>query len=389
VYLDGSGDYLTSSSNPAYAFGTGDFTIEGWFYFTGTISTYQRPWWFGDDNDNLEISSSVLRVSGASQGTLITSATTIQPNMWYHIAVTRASGNYKLWLNGTQQGSTATNSYNSSTRTFTLGATSSAANPITGYISGLRISKGESIYSANFLPSAAPPAPTANTVLLTNMTNAAIYDTSMTTTFETVYDARISTVVKKFGSASMYFDGTGDHLYPQSTTVTQNLGAADWTAECWFYTTNAAASDQGLIYINGDGGSTFYAQLRLGLSSSGVYLLCSTNGGSWTVQTNVVGSISSNQWYHVAATRSGTSVKLFLNGTQIGTTQTVSGSLMSPGAYTTIAAYPGAVSPFIGYLDDLRITKGVARYTANFTPPSIESNDYDVLTTITPTLINY
>jgi hypothetical protein len=166
VAFDGTGDYLSAPSNAAFGFGTGDFTVEGWYYFTGTIGTYQRPWWFGDDNDNAEINGSVIRVGGASQGTLITGTTTLIVNRWYHVALTRASGVYRLWLNGTQEGSSATNSYNSSARTLGIAATTGGANPITGNVSNFRILKGTALYTATFTPPT-QLFPIANTSLLT------------------------------------------------------------------------------------------------------------------------------------------------------------------------------------------------------------------------------
>jgi hypothetical protein len=151
MYFDGTGDYLTTSSNAVFAFGTGDFTIEGWFYFTGTIATYQRPWGWSDANDNIEINTSVLRFGGTNQGILITGTTTILARVWYHIAVTRLSGVYKMWLNGVQEGGSATNSWNSSARQLGIGAYPTGTDPITGYIDDFRITK-YARYTANFTP---------------------------------------------------------------------------------------------------------------------------------------------------------------------------------------------------------------------------------------------
>lgn len=86
---------------------------------------------------------------------------------------------------------------------------------------------------------------------------------------------------------------------------------------------------------------------------------------SWTPATNT--------WYHVAVSRQGTSLRAFIDGTQLGTTQTnsvnyvrVNSDPLYIGQY-----FAGSANRYLnGYIDDLRITKGLARYTANFTPPT-------------------
>jgi hypothetical protein len=97
------------------------------------------------------------------------------------------------------------------------------------------------------------------------------------------------------------------------------------------------------------------------------------NNGTLGTQFTFSWSPSTSTWYHVAITRSGTSLRAFVNGSQIGTTQTTSNSLTASGAFCCVGENldGGGQSQFInGYVDDLRITKGYARYTSNFTPPT-------------------
>jgi hypothetical protein len=80
---------------------------------------------------------------------------------------------------------------------------------------------------------------------------------------------------------------------------------------------------------------------------------------------------SQNVWYHVAFVRSGTSALAFVDGTQIGTTQTLSGTLFdsATGLYVGVGS-SSLTEPLFGWIDEFRVSKGVARWTANFTPPT-------------------
>ena len=91
------------------------------------------------------------------------------------------------------------------------------------------------------------------------------------------------------------------------------------------------------------------------------------NGGS---VTNFSTELPQNQWYHFALVRSGSTIKLYINGTADSTTRSDSGTyLMGQSSTLTIGA-DGAGNDFRGYINDLRITNGLARYTTNFTPPT-------------------
>ena len=372
-YFDGSGDYLTVPSNTAFGFGTGDFTIEGWFYFTGTISTYQRPWWMGDDNDNLEINASVIRFGGASL-TVITGPTAVA-NTWYHIAYSRQSGSGKLFVNGTQVGSTTASSYSSSARTVTLMATSGGANPSTGYISDFRIVKGTALYTSNFVPPSQPLTAIQNSSLLLNMTGAGIYDASTMNNMETVGDAKISTAVSKFGGSSIYFDGSGDYVQIPASNLL-DFGTGDFTIECWVYNEPISTNYPSFIasisgWSAGASGHRFdnvgYAnKFWFGLNGSGGV----ASGDPFMASTN---TFSHNTWYHYALTRSGNTWRMFVNG-NLESTQTYSGSYNAAfgGMRLGYSTWDGSQGWWQGYLDDLRITKGYARYTANFTAPTSE-----------------
>jgi hypothetical protein len=186
-----------------------------------------------------------------------------------------------------------------------------------------------------------------------------IIDSSPTPkTVTAVGNAQISTVQSKFGGAGIAFDGTGDYL-----TVPSNLGfafgAQDFTVEAWVYFGNLTSFNS--IASTRDSNNTITGW-TIGLNSSEALYF-------YTNTFNIQGSaLSQNTWHHIAAARSGTSLKMFANGTQAGSTATDSRD------YTNQTFAVGATidgnQVFNGYIDDLRITKGIARYTANFTPPT-------------------
>ena len=365
IYFNGATpDYLNTPSNAAFSFGTNDFTIEGWFYFTGTIATYQRPWWFSDDNDNIEISSSVLRVGGASQGTLITGGTTILQNTWYHIALSRQTGSYRLWLNGVQQGSTATNSYNSGTRSFTLMALSAGGNPSTGYVSNLRITKGVALYTTAFTPSIIPLSANSTTSLLLAQTSVTAdaspigftitpggspRSVSSPTPFST---SLLGSPVQPNGS-SVFFNGS-TYLSNSSTdfTITGNF-----TIECWIYP--SVTSQCSFLCIGSE------ATGRIVFFTNSSNLQYSVFGGS--AVTLSTGTILINSWQHVAIVRTGTTIRGYVNG--IGGTPVtgVTGTLGNSSGFYIMGSSSNTAQG-TGYISNLHFINGTALFTANFVP---------------------
>lgn len=166
-----------------------------------------------------------------------------------------------------------------------------------------------------------------------------------------VGNAQISTAQSKFGGASALFDGDGDYL---STTISGGLGSGDFTLEFWYYKT----VNSGWIFncrTSGTAGDGFDMRHDLQTTNSG--------GGIFSIAT-----VPLNQWTHVAICRSGTTMRRFIDGTLNGS---VTSSANFSGASFTIGGSPyGNIGYLTGYIDDLRITKGVARYTGNFTPPA-------------------
>jgi hypothetical protein len=181
-----------------------------------------------------------------------------------------------------------------------------------------------------------------------------------------VGNAQISTAQSKFGGSSAYFDGTGDYL---TLTNKEYLGADDFTVEFWVNTTQITGGGRAFIYINGN--STNYAALRFYTDSSvNQYgLAMSTNGTSWAIATFSAVSATGDVgvWRHFAICRSGTSVKVYRDGVEI-ISSTLSGTLMT-GDRTWIGNIT-ANHYLYGYMDDLRVYRGVCKYTASFTPPT-------------------
>jgi hypothetical protein len=220
--------------------------------------------------------------------------------------------------------------------------------------------------ATTFTPPTSPLTAVTNTSLLLNFTNGSILDSTGKNDLETVGDAQISTSVKQFGTGSLKFDGTGDYLKAPAT-VLNDFGSGNFTVEFWLYTgafTNAYIT----LYENNYATSpnlTFQQNGSTGVMS--VYI----NGASVILTSSNADTTGS--WVHYAAVRNGTSVVLYRNGTSVASS-TYSGNVGNTAVPLYIGGSPngGGTYNLNGYIDDLRITKGVARYTSAFTPPSAQ-----------------
>ena len=211
-------------------------------------------------------------------------------------------------------------------------------------------------------------------------TNGATSTTDLSDRVNTVTfggDAEISTAQSKFGGSSLSLDGNGDYVdLPQ---VTNQFVSEDFTIEFWFrINSGAGAGTIGLFgsYYTGGGGkgmlmlsSATYNQVYF------QWMYGSGSGTDWAYLNQTQGTrtaLSNNTWYHVAVTRSGNTWRLFLNGTQEDSV-TQSDQLTDSGSTTRLGNYgPSATASdgLNGYIEDFRITRGVARYTSNFTAPT-------------------
>jgi len=180
----------------------------------------------------------------------------------------------------------------------------------------------------------------------------------------------ISTTQSKFGGASGFFNAQGDVITAPSNTDF-DMGSGNFTMECWIYTTSSARQ---LLFSRGNNaGNTDSSSfsLQINLANKIQFNFIDNN-----VPANFTSAISSasmalNTWTHIAVVRNGNTITIYINGTADGTLD-VTGKTMNISTYSVkIGDYTSAGDlEFTGYMDDLRITKGKALYTANFTAPT-------------------
>jgi hypothetical protein len=368
MYLDGTGDYLgVTGATTALAFGSGDFTIELWAYILQTTPEQMlidwRPAGTQTTQPLIYVTSAGVLAYYVSAANRITGATLVA-NQWYHIAVSRSGTSTKMFLNGVQTGSTYTDTTvytNTSTRPLIgLDGNTTSSGYLKGNVTDVRTLTGTALYTTTFTPPTSPLTAVTGTSLLLSTTNPAILDNAMLNNLETVGNAQISTSVKKYGAASMYFDGTGDALYSTSQSPTFLTG--DFTLEFWIYFNAVNNSTVKYIYDMRNSGATSASFLAQESSNAWTFW----NGAGSTLSTGFTGStFSATTWTHVAICRSSGTTKFFVNGTQTGSVADTSSYANSTLTVGTRYSYSDG---FNGYIDDLRITKA-ARYTTTFTVP--------------------
>ena len=384
AYFDGNGDYLTAPADEAFDYGSGNFTLEFWVYpLSGPQSAYNPCFFTQHHQNDWNETGKGIRVhhgnaifgTGAGTFVQINFTNPIQNNVWTHVAIVKNGNTITSYLNGGNSGSIG-HSSNLGDITDMVGiGLSDTLVPggrefFYGYLDDLRITKGVARYVANFTPpSAEYPNPTSpvdlygvNVSLLLHADGSEdstnFIDSSLNNLSITVHNnARIKTTTKKFGSGAAYFDGNGDYLSVANSPLF-NFGTGDFTVEAWIY---RLSDVRGGIF---------------GMPQGGISIVVQNDGTLFADKANVGGSplagstfLPTNTWHHIAVTRQGGYARTFVNG--VIEAEAVWAATLDSSQNAQIGDVDSGQWPFNGYIDDLRVTKGVARYTANFVPPAL------------------
>ena len=395
VYFNGTTDFLmcginnqtlnSLTINPSDA-----YTIESWIYLlsyrNSTIITNGHtinipPRWELSLNDQGNL---LLFISGSSP--VLISNRTVQLNQWTHVAACMDSqGNCYIYINGELASNpfvrTVQNNYEANSNV-TIGRRIANDFYFHGYMDSLHVIKGVCKYTENFVPDGiiltTDPYSTNNVLLMhmdgTNGSKTFIDSSSASNTITINGDAKISTNRSRFGGSSMILNGTTDSLFIPPSDVFA-FGTEDFTIECWFYQSDTPNGSALIADRHGSGGYCYFA---LGFCSgtpgsptgSIPFFGCTPTKTSWT---GIVGTtLSNNMWHHIAGVRHAGVYKLYINGNYIGGVN-YADNIPTDDGINIGKRWDGLPTNygFNGYIDEVRITKGVARYTTdNFALPT-------------------
>jgi len=375
VSMPNDNDYLyvphSSTLKPS---GTDPFCVSFWYYPTTSPGTTRQlvgdaayvsyptncPGWdiLYQSGSQLDVRWGYPNYADMASGK---TNSTVQVNAWNHIVLCRSGGSLSYYLNGKRCNTTTSNINISASgaANFYVGyageATGTAVNTAMGTIADFKYEVGTSQFDATASTITVPTAPqsTTNSVLHIKGTDASIIDKSQTYNLKLVGNTVASTTQAKFSNtASVYFDGDADEIEYTVPTL-----SGDFTFEAFIYPEDQPQSFPNCFTPVSDATANNRIVLSYDISTA-VDKFRLRVGSNFIIPS---GTNSSGQWYHVAVVRSGSSVSLYIDGILIGT-ETYSGSISSRTGNIGDA--------FKGYIQDFRVTNGLARYTANFTPPS-------------------
>ncbi|MDP6771092.1 MAG: hypothetical protein QF704_10385, partial [Anaerolineales bacterium] len=347
--------------------------------------------------------------------TLETTQVFRDPNAWYHLLVSvdttqsTETNRVKLYVNGEQVTDFSTTQYpvrdddtmfNDASNAFRIGYHGSGAYPLDGYLAEAYLIDGTALTPASFgeTNSATNQWVPIEVTGMTYGTNgfyqkyggtelADSFEDSANHTAHTVTangNAHTDTTIKKFGTASAQFDGTDSSLSFGLPTEDWNVGSGDFTIDMWVYLTDATPAYSQYLFTAWDSVTRTNCTFLTWLSGTGSQVV----NFRWVAGTNLYScasssTLSTGQWYHLAFVRNGSNGRIYINGVQDGTE--ISNS--STANDTTMTARVGMLSNtpnnnwLEGYIDELRFSKGIARWTTDFTPPTAayESDQYTKL----------
>jgi hypothetical protein len=376
--FDGAGDRLEAPQTNVI--GTNDFTLEAWVYpeSFGATEAFFCTMPSGSASLQLNVAAAgalELWYSGTATSNRVSIANVFNEDTWHHIAVVGdgTTNEIKIYKNGVQIGTTISYNYNySGSGNYKIGVNRGGTTYFHGHVTDVRLVVGTKLYTSTFTPPTSPLTAVTNTEILLKGTNAGIIDKSQTgKSIALKGNVKSSTTAYKYLTSSMAFDGTGDYIdIPVEDQF--GFGTGDFTVEFWFNYTGTMGT-RPMQLGTGVNGSSHYSGWAVRIES-GNSLQFERYSGGHTNYTFGTFSSSAGNWHHLAITRAGTTLRGFIDGTQIGSDLT---SSLSFDAHNTTDplrigwGYDGRGNFYWnGYMSDVRLTKGLARYTAAFTPPT-------------------
>jgi hypothetical protein len=370
----GSPQYLTVSGIPIQS--SGEFTFEtwvnilnenaegGWIYTQRTGASAERFGIF------VRTTVSPMEIIVGYSGNSYASTGSLNFNTWYHYAVTRDSSNtLRVFVNGvlvaTESNFTGTIQQTNATIGRWPDATSQY---IYGYLSDLRVVQ-RALYTSNFTPLTLPLTKVANTSLLTCQSSSFI-DSSVNQFTITPIGGITTSNVTPLLYNSVYFDGTGDYL-SLANDIAFNFGSSNFTVEFWINTTQSTAT---ATLISKEWGGSPYTggwsiQLN-GLGSTAMTIYWADYSTSATFMVANTTSYRDGLWHHVAWVRNGSSFVLYIDGVSVATATNATAFGNNSNQLTIGNDQTFGPRNYFGSISDLRIVKGTAVYTTNFTPPT-------------------
>lgn len=352
-----------------------DFTIELFVNFDSLAAGNQYIFDYGNNGFILRYYSGEIILNSNAGTVLIPTGYVPTVGQWHHMAVVRRNGLVQLYIDGVMRGQ---NTFATSLAhtAFTVGNYSGGGNyHVNGRVDQVRVS-AEAVYTANFTPPTSPfeigsaeasfdPYWVNVTMLLQNHSGSAMVNQASAATLTAVGSPNISTLTKKIGSASMEFASAGSY-YRADQNALFDFGSQEWAVECWVRPT---AVISGNVHLVGRRTAATAGGWKLGLSNMRPVIGASTNNSSWT---NVIGQVTGseiqlNRWTHLAATRVGNTLSLFVDGELISASS-ITAAIQPSTIPVTIGASNDATEQFTGFISAVRVTRGDGRYYSNFTP---------------------
>jgi len=382
MYFDGN-DRLqgSDSSDLTSSISTGDFTVDYWIrWSTITSSNIRIVSWgytgsgtqdtvaFGYRGDLGGHPISFSYRDGQTWVDVYSDdiSSYLQENTFHHFAIVRDSGTVRFFLDGIARGTSANASNLSScTGRITIGASGKDGGDyppgpdeyFIGWAEEIRISD-TARWTTGFTPPSAAYTTDANTKLLLHMNG----DVSPSAHSVTVNgNTQLNAVTTKWNGA-MYFDGSGDFL---STPDHEDwdFTAGDYTIDLWVKHDGPGAHE-GYVAHRQDSTHVWYLGNE---PASGMYWLMYNDGVAVIIE-NQGNGITDTNWHHVALVKAADVYKIYVDGIEVGTTTDSSLPTFTGPLY--IGKVDTGIYEFAGYIDELRISKGIARWTTNFTPPT-------------------
>jgi hypothetical protein len=387
-YFDGSDGLVVGDSNEIIVPQDQDFTYEAWIYplsLAGTKTIWSHRANAGGGTGGfggatlIVLSDGIIRyyIANAAATTwqvnAVSTGHTMTVNAWQHVALVRSGNTVTAYLNGTAGASVivAAGSIGTSGQLSLMCGSAAGGQNFNGYMAGFRLVR-ESVVIP---PAGGPTVPPTNfgfTPVLINFLPA-IYDASPGSLVATASSIRLpgdtyTTDTYQWAPTSTYFDGNTQLTVTNADTVLQ-IGTADFTVEMWIRPESRPVSTKSMMILDFRPTSSNAQYLVIYTLTSGlIYYAVGT-------ATKITGTtaIPLSAWTHIAVVRSSGTTTLYLNGVQEGTPFADTFSYLSTANRPIIGGggFSATDSKFIGFMQDLRITIGVARYTGtSFTLPT-------------------